>query len=67
MVKHNEATSPASPASSGSPTALPEEWEELFDEAKELPYYYNKTTHETSWERPAGKLNNTVAVALWEK
>lgn len=30
------------------------EWWELFDEARDIPYYYHTKTKETQWTRPEG-------------
>ena len=34
------------------PSYLPDGWVEVFSKSRNLPYYRNKQTGETSWERP---------------
>jgi len=41
---------------------LPPGWVEMFDEASQLPYYFNETKNKTTWERPVldiGKMIET--------
>ena len=41
-----------------SARSVQSEWDELFDPASNLPYYINKKTHVTQWEKPPSLQNN---------
>ena len=40
------------PVSEPSSSSLPSDWEELYDESRQMPYYFNSVTEATSWDRP---------------
>ena len=40
------------PVSEPSSNTLPSDWEELYDESRQMPYYFNSVSQATSWDRP---------------
>ncbi len=39
----------------GAEPPLPVEWNQIYDPARQAYYYYNTTTNESQWERPAAR------------